>query len=182
MLAFLHQEEPVSNLLAVDPGLRNPAAALFENGVLQRASRVKIPTKTHALPLGERCIAVAELICAWAQADIDELVIEWPKVYRASRGVKADPADLFPLAGIGMAVAGLLRVSASAVHAPTAHDWIGSLPKSKTGDPLASPRGHRIWSRLSDAEKAGVVLSHDAVDAVGIGLWRLGRLDRRLAI
>ena len=104
------------------------------------------------------------------------LVIEWPQVYRAGKS-KGDPADLLPLVGVGMCLAGLLHPGA--IKSPTPAEWIGQLPKSTTGDPWASARGQRIGSRLSDVERGRVVPSHDAVDAVGIGLYCLGRLERR---
>ena len=171
-------ETSMRNLLAIDPGLRNPAYALFRDGVLVRASRVKIPGTTHSLALGPRMVEVAMLIKQAVGLDaVDDYVTEWPRVYRGIKG-KGDPADLFPLAGVGMYLAGHYRVFADA---PTAPEWIGNLPKTTTGNPLDSIRGHRIWSRLSDEERSRVTLSHDAVDAVGLGLWKLGRLERRLA-
>jgi hypothetical protein len=169
----------VSNLLAADPGLRYPAAALFVDGILVAASRVKVPGALHKLEVGQRCLEVAKLIYDWARKDltpIHELVTEWPRTYRRMKG---DPADLFPLAGVGMALAGMLMVP---VTAPTAPEWIGNIPKTTKGDPLESPRAQRIWSKLSDAEKAVVVLSHDAIDAVGLGLWKLERLVSRCFI
>ncbi len=178
MLAVLHQGEPL-NLLAIDPGLRYPAAAISKDGILVAASRVKIPGKYKDLERGQRCLCVARLIRDWVSGHglkIDEVVTEWPRTYSRMKG---DPADLFPLAGVGMAVAGMFDVPTTA---PTAPEWIGNIPKSTTGDPLASIRAQRIWSRLSDAEKQCVVLSHDAVDAAGILLWKLGRLERRQSL
>ncbi len=171
--------DPV-NLLAVDPGLRNPAVAISRDGKLVAASRIKIPAANHKLDMGQRCLNVARLIADYAKDTFDEIVVEWPKIYRGAKS-KGDPADLFPLSGVGLAVAGIMlgRNPNVSVVAPTAHDWIGSLPKSTTaGDVLTSPRGQRIWSRLSEEERAVVVVSHDAVDAAGILLWRLGRLER----
>lgn len=171
------------NVLALDPGLRNPAAAFFRAGVLVSASRVRVPSTLHALPVGERCRQVAHLVAEWAlvasEGSMGELtlVTEWPRVYRAGRS-KGDPADLIPLAGVGMCLAGLLDCP---VVSPTPAEWIGQLPKSLSGDPTASARGLRIWSRLSVEERGRVVLSHDAVDAVGIGLHHLGRLGVRRA-
>lgn len=166
-------------LLAVDPGLLKPAAAVFIDGKLVAAERVKVPGALAKLPVGQRSMEVAGLIQGWAEqhfhASPDVLVIEWPQVYRAGKS-KGDPADLLPLVGVGMAVAGLLQPGE--VKSPTPAEWIGQLPKSTTGDPWASARGQRIGSRLSDVERGRVVPSHDAVDAVGIGLWSLGRLDR----
>ncbi len=164
------------NLLAIDPGLRYPAAALFKDGLLVAASRVKVPAATHKLGIGQRCLTVAQLIRAWVHGHglkIDELVIEWPRCYTRMKG---DPADLFPLAGVGMCLAGMYDVP---VTAPTAPEWIGNIPKTTTGDPLASIRAQRIWSRLSEAERLCVVLSHDAIDATGLALFRLGRLEIR---
>lgn len=178
MLAFLLQDEPV-NLLAIDPGLRYPAAALFQDGILVAASRVKIPGTCHKLERGQRCLEVARLIRAWVASKgfrVDELVTEWPRCYAKMKG---DPADLFPLAGIGMAVAGMYDVP---VTAPTAPEWCGNIPKTTKGDPLLSVRAQRVWSRLSDAEKACVVLSHDAIDSVGLGLFILNRLERKTSM
>ncbi len=113
----------------------------------------------------------------WAQQhttdDIDHVVCEWPQVYRQGRS-RGDPADLLPMAGIALGVSVGL---ATGPTAPTPAEWTGQLKKSTTGDPLASPRRAHPWSRLSEDERACVVLSHDALDAVGIGLWALGRLD-----
>lgn len=172
----------MSTLLAIDPGLRYPAAALFVDGVLKIASRVKVPGANHKVELGQRTLNVAKLIHVWAQKacvmyvepltlNPDELIIEWPRCYRRMKG---DPADLFPLAGVGMALAGMLMVP---VSAPTAPEWIGNLPKTTSGNPLDSIRAQRIWSKLSEAERATVVLSHDSLDACGLGLFRLGRLE-----
>ena len=172
----------VSTLIALDPGLRYPAVAVFKDGVLVHASRVKIPGTSHKLAMGPRCMNVAKLVYAHIvhtgaflepADEAYELTIEWPRCYNRMKG---DPADLFPLAGVGMALAGMLGI---APDAPTAPEWIGNVGKTTKGDPLASPRAQRIWSRLSEAERACVVLSHDSLDAVGLGLWKLGRLEAR---
>jgi hypothetical protein len=107
---------------------------------------------------------------------VDELVVEWPQWYATGK-TKGDPNDLAYLAGIatGLAVA----FPGAAVRSPVPRTWIGGLPKATSGDPWASPRGARVASRLSDAERALVPDSHDAIDAVGLGLWACGRFDRR---
>lgn len=168
----------MSELLAIDPGLRNPAGAIFRDDVLVAASRIKVSRDHHALPVGERCRQVAELVTRWYldQAAgpplLSLVVIEWPQIYRAVKS-KGDPNDLVPLAGLGVAIGALLGAE---ICSPTPAEWIGQRKKVTTGDPLASPRGAYIWERLTDAERSRVVLSHDAIDAVGLGLWRLGRL------
>ncbi len=168
-------------LLAVDPGLNNPAAALFLGGRLVQASRVKSDPSWKHYNVGERCRLVGENIFHWAinaglpLSDDTWLSIEWPQVYRASRS-KGDPNDLLPLVGVAMCVAGRARLQ---VLTYTPAEWIGQCPKVTTGDPLASPRGALIWRHLDTNERASATVSHDSLDAIGLGLFTLGRLQRR---
>ncbi len=172
----------MTHLLALDPGIRYPAAALFVDSVLIAASRVKLKTAWTKLPRSERCLTVARAVLDWYREQPVEqptkltYVFEWPKVYKHGKG---DPADLFPLTGVGMAVAGLLydRVHDLVVMDYLPRDWAGSTPKNTSGDPLDSIRGKRIWDRLSEEERSRVVLSHDSIDACGIGLKVLGRYE-----
>ncbi len=177
----------MTTLLAVDPGLLHPAAAIFRNGILEAASRVKVPASVKKLPVAERCRTIAQLIRDWYEEppywtgmiNIKEpelLVVEWPQIYTADK-LKGDPNKLVPLAGIDVAVATLF--AHSKVLSPVPFDWTGNVKKNEDGDPWESPRGIRVRSRLSDAEIAVVIPSHDAVDSVGLGLWALGRFERR---
>lgn len=174
------------DLFAVDPSINNPGVALFRGGVLVSAERVKVDPEYASLPIGERCQRVASAVIRWGMAfDMEPrtLVFEWPQSYYGKG--KGSQNDLFGLVGVGMAVAGQLGLAlasrhiALTIHTPTPAEWAGQVPKSTTGDPWASPRGARIKSRLSLEEVAAVVPSHDAVDAVGLGLWRLGRYVRQ---
>lgn len=164
-------------LLAVDPGLRYPAAALFKNGVLIRASRVPIPKGiTTKTPILERCRGICFALVDYAGTTPDTIVVEYPQVYDASKS-KGDPNHLTPLAAMGGVLAGLYPNSI--VMSPKPREWTGNVPKSEDGDPWESPRGQRVWERLSPAERKNVVPSHDAVDAVGLGLFGLGRFNRK---
>lgn len=127
--------------------------------------------------IGARCLAMARRVLTCCNAGVTELAFEWPQVYRGAKS-KGDPNDLPGLAGVGMAVAGMLP-GLELVRSPTPAQWSGQLPKSTTGDPWASPRGQRVRSRLSPAELGLVQAQHDAIDAVAIGLWALGRLAPR---
>ena len=51
-------------LLTIDPGLIYPAAAVFKNGLLVAASRVKIPG-TSKLAIAARCDAIAIHVVQW---------------------------------------------------------------------------------------------------------------------
>lgn len=173
----------MSTFLALDPGIRYPACAIFVDGKLVSASRVKLPGKLAKLPMGARVREVSLLIEAWVSGQgydretIEHVVFECPQVYRAGRS-KGDPNDLIPLALVGGYVAGIY-VHATVTN-PLPREWIGQLPKSTKGDPWASARGELVARRLDATERAAVVPSHDAIDAVGIGLFHLDRLIRRV--
>jgi hypothetical protein len=194
------------SILAVDPGLRHPAASLFRHGRLLAASRVPVPSAWHKLDVAERCRLIGAAIQDWAcenGLDMDamveayrlaqggdftraralrdnrgvvQVVFERPQIYRAGRS-KGDPNDLPPLFGVGAAISARLDVETVSY---TPAQWIGQMPKATTGDPLKSPRGRVVWCSLAKDERDRVDLSHDAVDAVGLGLHHLGRLHTRI--
>jgi hypothetical protein len=182
----LNEDRAIGDLLAADPSVNSPGAALFRGGVLLTAERVKVEKSWAKLDRGERASRVASAIIRWGIAYNMEprfLVYEWPQVYVASKS-KGDPNDLISLAAVGAELAGQLSIALIQRDiclvrlTPTPAEWIGQIPKSKTGDPWDSPRGARIKSRLTETEFRAVAPSHDAIDAAGLGLWALGRLDR----
>lgn len=167
----------MTTLLAVDPGLRYPAGALFVSGELIKASRVKLPKGIGPkTPVLERCRAIAFAIHEWSGGAPDILVTEWPQVYTQDKS-KGDPNNLIPLAGIGAVLAGFYP--SARVLSPRPREWTGNVKKNEDGDPWDSPRGQRVWSRLSVVERKRVIPSHDSVDACGLGLYALGRFERR---
>lgn len=170
-------------LLALDPSVRSPGMALFRNDVLSSAGRLTI--KRSKIPGiacsdGQWWLTVAHDILKWVgPVAVRTLVFEKPQIYTAYKS-KGDPNDLVGLAGVAAAVAGMLRWHGPLeVFSPTPAEWIGQLPKTTRGSAKESPRAKRILSRLSPAELALVPDQHDAIDAVGIGLWCLGRLTPR---
>ncbi len=184
--------EHAGDLLVVDPALNSPGAALFRGGVLTAAEKVRIDPDYAKLPIGERVGRVAADVVRWViarNAAPRYLAVEWPQIYQRThqKGAKrgADNNDLLGLAGVCGAVVGILQLGmarrdvALTVVSPTPGEWAGQLPKATTGDAKSSPRALRILSRLSPAERNCVPASHDAIDAVGLGLFCLGRFERR---
>ena len=167
-------------LLVLDPGIRNPALSIFLNGTLVKASRVKLPGAFLSFPMAERCRRIAGECAGWwmeysPTKQVDELVYEMPQIYRAKFS-KGDPNDLPPLALVAGTLSGILGCP---VVSYLPREWIGQVPKNEDGDPWASPRGQRIRERLSAEEIASIVVSHDSIDSVGIGLHHLSRLAKR---
>lgn len=185
-------------LLAIDPGVNSPGAALFSEGQLVGADRVPVPASYAAMPDGQRWLEVARLIANWAlikaeHGRIYEVAFERPQWYAREKS-KGDPNQLAGVAGVAAGVAGMLSIHvnplAYKVHSPKPAEWIGQLSKvcpvckgkakkkcvNCRGSAWETPRGRYIRKRLSEPELALVPDQNDAIDAVGLGLWALGRL------
>jgi hypothetical protein len=181
--------------LAIDPGLTNPAAALLRDGVLMVAERVKLEKSWAKLDTLDRCQHIASAILEWTSHQVvgcgsigwggnhlDTLIVEWPSWYRETKANGVDPNDLAGLCGIAGAIAGgldqlrkALSQTTLRILSPTPREVWGQLPKSTKGDPWDSPRGRRLASRLTPAERSVIQAKHDALDAAGLGLFAAGR-------
>jgi hypothetical protein len=180
-------------ILALDPGLNSPGIAIFREGVLLRADRAN--TSEHAsLPDGERWLRVARVLAAFAAkytggTNALTVIFERPQWYQRGKS-KGDPNQLVGIAGVAANLTGILscRYHVS-VSSPTPAEWIGQLPKTCRacgankkkcpecrGSAWETPRGRFIRKRLSESELALVPDQNDAIDAVGLGLFALGRL------
>ena len=174
----------MNSILALDPGLTKPGVALLQDGKIVRADRLRVPREWSELEILDRCDHVAEAAQEWfaqfkypfGAADWLTLVCEWPQWYGDNeKGI--DPNDLAGLCAISGGLLGRLRASGwreVASRSPKPREVWGTLPKSTKGDPWRSPRGARLASRLSSAERAGVADYHDALDAAGLALWGAG--------
>lgn len=180
-------------LLALDPGTRSPGIAVFNEGVLCMAGRVKIPLSVADLSDGLRWLAVARRIVLTVNSPISGVIFERPQWYSKAKS-KGDPNQLAGVAGVAACVVGILSGSRERleVSSPTPAEWIGQVPKTCAtcgankkkcpdckGSAWETPRGRRIRSRLSETELDLVPDQNDAIDACGLGLWALGRLTPR---
>lgn len=179
--------EPIGDLLALDPGINKPGAALFRAGKLVAAERVRLDKDLASLPVGIRAARVADTIIRWGMATGMEpraLVYELPQIYQRPKS-KGDPNDLIKVALVAANVSGMLRYALGGrdismeVHSPLPAEWIGQCPKVVCSGPEAwnSPRGYRIKVALAPEELEVVIPDDNALDAVGLGLWALGRLN-----
>lgn len=142
--------------LAIDPGTRSTGFAFFDSGKLERVVRV---TKLRCNNLG---IMPYEEIRKW-KGCVSHLACEVPQIYPQS---KADPNDMIPVALLAGALIGYF--SAAFVKMPRPREWKGQVPKAI--------HNARTLAKLTDDERALCAgHSHDELDAVGIGLWYLGR-------
>jgi len=179
-------------LLALDPGMNSPGIAIFDNSGLMHAQSVSIPESFAEFNDGTRWLYVAQQIVHEASKYLGawrlDVIFERPQWYAAAKS-KGDPNQLAGVAGVAACVTGILSARhLLQVFSPKPAEWVGQLPKTcKTcgankkkcsacgGSAWNTPRGRRIRSRLSDAEFAHCPDQNDAIDAVGLGLWRVGR-------
>lgn len=177
-----------------DPGLSHPAIALWLRGTLVAATRVSVPGKLKKLDRLERVRQIAKLVGDTVRRgiaahdspnDVGELTglfCEFPQWYSARAqqrsGKSPDPNRLAGMASLDGALAVELGVETWS-YLPG--EWCGGLAKTETGDPWLCPRGRVLRSRLRAEEIANIVPTHDALDAVGVGLKALCRLEQNLA-
>lgn len=173
----------LGDLVALDPSIVSPGVAVFRNSILYANCVLKVPADTK-LNHAERCSIASGAIVTWLgnnQVSTRSIAFEWPQIYLSDTPAVSN-AVLYMI-GVDMALVATLnawsRMERVYSYLP-AEVW-HTLPKCKTRSAFASPRGKRVASRLSAAERAIAVDQHDAVDAVGIGLHALGRLGIRRA-
>jgi hypothetical protein len=153
------------NLVALDPGLRLCGVALFTDGVLTAAALVRNPVKTVRGPAA--WFGMGDAVRSWlGPRTVEVFVCEVPQVYRST----PNPADLIELAGVDGACA--VSVNAREFHSYKPVQWKHNKTKEKH-HPF-------ILDKLAEVELAAFEpmpesLKHNVIDAVGIGLFYLGR-------
>ena len=165
---------PGVRILCVDPGLRGCGVAVFDGGFLINAAYVENPV-TH----GRGYKAHSEMgnaVSRWLAKDVDRVIIEHPRIYTGSGKPKSiDENDLLDVVAVGAAVASWCNYRETETVFPS--EWKGQVPKEVMTE--------RIRRSLSDIERHNIQkckasLMHNVLDACGIGLFRLGRLNRKV--
>lgn len=157
-------------LLALDPGLNRSGVALFQQGELWAVKCVSYPAVGS---VGERAIQMGLNVArTYLEAPHSNFAAEWPQIYDPrdpqQKKTKGDPNSNVPLAAIVGACAAAMAPRKTQIFKPS--QWKGQVPKSAMKK--------RIVDELSAIERARIPtrLAHDGYDAVGIGLYALGRL------
>lgn len=149
-------------LVTIDPG-KNTGTAVFQDGSLVSS---KVDSWAEAFDAHTSFLADHDLHGI-------EVLGELPMVYPGPR--PEDPNDLIVLAEQLGELLSLYRARGCYVDTVHPRTWKGTVPKEH--------HQPRILSKLSPAELALVPrmpiarrYEHNAVDAVGLGLWKLGRM------
>jgi len=177
--------------LSIDPGIRGCGVALWnwgyiKDGLIQakyicgskgkdvtRGSNEKNVTcgskeKDVTRSWYEAGLGVDALVRSWGGV-VREVIIEWPQIYRHSKG---DPNDLLLLAGVaGIYTQKYSHSSKIVLYKPA--QWKGQIPK-----PIHHKRIiERLGSAIDRVElPKNKKLQADVWDAVGLGLYHLGKV------
>ncbi len=146
-------------LLAIDPGAHLIGAAVFSVNEGHTLEQVEVVRFKH--------VSEIELWFIEKRWGVDKIVVEVPQVY-PTRG-KADPNDLIPVA---LTAGACLSISSSSI-AVRPHEWKGSIDKKVHQARLLKGLSERDRAMIDAVKPAS--LRHNAIDALGLGLWLIGR-------
>ncbi len=173
----------MTRMLSLDPGTRGCGVAGWVDGKLDVAAFVENPLDEGSGP--RECAEAARAVYVWWDQQWfspDVLALEVPQIYQRAAGKsKGDPNKIMPLFGIGAALAALFPVAKVMYGVP--HDWKGGVSKPKTTKTVYAVKP-RVLDRLSPDEQnviewpTSVKKEWDVVDALGVGLFHLGRFQR----
>ena len=158
------------NLITIDPGLRHCGAAFFINGKLERAFLVKGSKNPSPQAWLDIVKNIRQEFLYYDEIDkYDELVLEFPQVYR-SKFQKGDQNDLLQIAAIVGCISATGKYSKISYYLPRV--WKGQVTKEVTEQ--------RVKKALSKDELSKIELTKNKklntniYDAIGIGLYHLG--------
>ena len=156
-------------ILCIDPGLRGLGIAAFDGDKLRVAAYLKNPVEGRGYAAHR---ALADVAWKFCDTTPERVLIEFPRIYPGMPD--KDLNDLLDVAGVGAACAAMF--TSSEVESIFPSEWKGNVKKAVMTE--------RIMDKLDPHELARVTgpkfLIHNALDAAGIGLWRLGRLNKKL--
>jgi len=148
-LEILEESQPIK-LVSIDPGVKKSAIALWDKeGKLLFAD--DLPN--------------AQVVRLLRQIRTSRLVVETPVLYPTQRAKHKDVKDLAKVA----------RVFKSFVP-----KGVGVKPSVWKGQVPKKIHGNRILLALDKEEllRVASIGNHNTIDAIGIGLWALGRIKR----
>lgn len=169
-------------LIAIDPGVHNMAIAVFgDNGVLLEAWNETDARSAFEGLLNETLerwgsppLRLINRLQSHVRLERNRIVGERQVVYPGAKGLKTNPNDLLDLAMCAGAFYGALCVDMHAsltIVAPA--QWKAQVPKDITRKRIEGLLSH---SEPLSIKKGGEM--HNVYDAIGIGLFALGRAKK----
>lgn len=157
----------MKTLLALDPGVTSGLACFYDTRLVD----VRLLQTAYALPL----VILNFPLFDEGRAVINKIVVELPQIYPVGKW-KGDPNDLIEVAFAGGRWTQYLinQFFIADVQTIKPSTWKGQRPKKIDNEYTLSLL--TVDERaLVDALKAPPSKIHNAIDAIGIGLWAVGR-------
>lgn len=153
------------NLLSIDPG-NCTGWAIFNSNELTYAGVTSVD---------DPCLYAATGVFPWDYLFRGgQLVIEIPQVYRASKS-KGDPNDLIKVAVQAGQWIERARLYGASVYRQLPQEWKGQVPKETHHKRILAVLNPTELARLPKLPKSD---AHNMLDAIGLGLFHLGRISR----
>lgn len=153
-------------MLSIDPGVGGTGFAVWQRGKLTEAGTIHFDGNLIHWEDKARDILL-KFSSLLRFHDVDDLVIEYPSFMGGTGGhMVASSGDLVKLAVLTGMITGSAILQGVAVEPVPVGNWKGQLPKA-----VCVNRIKKIlpaWALLGK-------LSDHAWDAIGIGLWKLGK-------
>ena len=178
-------------LLAIDPGLPDLGAAVYEDGVLAQAVHVVIPReqKERADAIVQLCDATERALGIHGLALGDDrypdlVVAEWPQIFLEGGSIKRREGrtvtvqQYLELAGVSAVMLDRAASWGAEVARYRPAEWKGNKPKPEHQRTGLAQLSDDERARLPKMPKAGRYLS-DPLDAALLGLWWLHRAGAR---
>lgn len=169
----------VSTLLAVDPGIDRCGLAVFVDGKLVWTGHEGKPLGSTTDLLYRVRATVKEVhralsINGFSMDCFNDVVLEWPQIRMPGKS-KGPGKDLLMLAAIDGAIVSGTRLAAVRTIRPD--EWKGQCKDSVIVGRVSGRLDPKELASLVDAYKrVPESLRHNVTDAIGIGLWSLGRM------
>ncbi len=160
-------------VISCDPGVRASGVAFFTaHGELDGVRLVR----NQSSDVAEMCRALVNMDMPPRFAPTT-VVVERPTVYgRGGRSGKGDPNDLISIAMVGGAFLAAWTLEGADARIYEPRTWKGSVKKEIHNDRvLAALSDDEIGLFETDTERMPRGLLHNAIDAVGLGLYFLKR-------
>lgn len=159
-------------LISIDPGTEETGIALYRGGTLVDVDVLRVKRSVGARE--PRASVMGRLVVERAREwkEPFRFVLEYPQVYKHGPGAEVDPDDVLALVLVLGHVWGTFRgVNGNTMELVRPAGWKGQVPKKIMNN--------RIVGTLTPSERQlvhdKVRSNHNALDAVGIGLWALRR-------
>lgn len=153
----------MGRLISIDPGVKFTGWAYFEDKRMEDCGLIKAKRLNEMFAKCEETLEYYSRHC-------NQIVIEKPQVY-AQRKMKGDANDLIT---IGL-VAGFCASLCLDPHFILPRDWKGTVNKDIMTERIQDRWMNELERGILREAKVAKTYRHNTIDAIGIGLWYLGR-------